>query len=334
MTGCGDPKERGVALLTMLLITAAISAVVTVLLDDIRFGIKRASNVQGVTQAQWFALGAEDFAREVIFSSWQQDPTMSTLTAPWIRDGITLPIDGGVIEGGIEDGGNCFNLNSVVQQSASQDSSEAVLPRPAGIDQFKALMLEVGVDQARHDALTSALVDWIDTNSIARARGAEDFAYIENEPPYRTANTLLSEVAELRSIQGFDLGVYNMIAPFVCALPTSDLSPLNVNTLVESDLPLLIMLSDGDLTRAAARRVLELRPARGFTTVEQFWSLSPLQGIDFPQDVQDQITVRTRYFAITVRVYYYDSYVAMTSLLEQRSGGPIRLISRRFGEPV
>ena len=330
----GHNTERGVALLTMLLITAAIAAIVTVLLDDIRFGIRRASNVQDMTQAQWYALGAEDFARQVIFSSWQQDPSMSTLAEPWVRDGINLPIEGGLIEGDIRDGGNCFNLNSVVEGAAVQEDPGAVVPRPTGITQFKALMLELGVDQARHDSLASALVDWIDPNTIARARGAEDFAYANSAPPYRTANTLLSEVTELRSIAGYDLGVYAALAPYVCALPSSDLSPLNINTLREQDLPLLIMLSDGELTRAAARRVLEQRPANGFSTVSQFWSLAPLQGIEFPQDVQDQIGVRTRYFDITVRVYYYDSYVAMTSLLEQRGAGPIRLISRRFGEPV
>src|SRR3546814_8835933 len=54
--------QKGVALLTVLLLVAVMSVLVMGMLDDIRFGLRRASNAQAMAQAQWYALGAESLA--------------------------------------------------------------------------------------------------------------------------------------------------------------------------------------------------------------------------------------------------------------------------------
>src|SRR3546814_14286872 len=46
----------------LLLLVAVMAVLVMSVLDDIRFGLRRASNAQSMAQAQWYARGAETLA--------------------------------------------------------------------------------------------------------------------------------------------------------------------------------------------------------------------------------------------------------------------------------
>ena len=67
-------RQSGVALLTVLLLVAVMSVLVMSVLDDIRFGLRRASNAQSTAQAQWYALGAETLAMAQIDKLSARDP--------------------------------------------------------------------------------------------------------------------------------------------------------------------------------------------------------------------------------------------------------------------
>ena len=61
-----SPSRRdreGMALLTVLLLVAVMSVVAVAILDDVRFSVRRATNVETQSQAQWYAAGAETLAR-------------------------------------------------------------------------------------------------------------------------------------------------------------------------------------------------------------------------------------------------------------------------------
>ena len=49
-------------MLTVLLLVAVLATLAAVVLDDIRFGLRRAANAEAVGQARWYALGAETLA--------------------------------------------------------------------------------------------------------------------------------------------------------------------------------------------------------------------------------------------------------------------------------
>ena len=122
------------------------------------------------------------------------------------------------------------------------------------------------------EALAETLADWIDSDGNRTTLGGEDDTYVNAAPPYRTAGTLLSEVSELRAIRGFTPEIYARIRPFVCALPTADLSPLNINLLDAGNAVLLTMLMDGRLDPEAAAELIESRPDGGWLTVDEFWN--------------------------------------------------------------
>jgi general secretion pathway protein K len=141
---------------------------------------------------------------------------------------------------------------------------------------------------------------------------------------------LLSEVSELRAIRGFTPEIYARIRPFVCALPTADLSPINVNLLDKTQALLLTMLTDGELDPRATADIIKARPDGGWQTVEEFWS-NPLFRQHLPSDAAlDQVSLRTRFFSLQAEVDYAGSEAVMTSLFEQQPAGPVRLAARRW----
>jgi general secretion pathway protein K len=317
-------REEGAALLTVLLLVAVMSALAVSVLDDIRFGLKRTGNAETVGQAQWYALSAETVARARLARLAGQNP-QRTPQGDWNGRWLLYPIDNGVIRARIADAATCFNLNSVVQ-----GASELWGRRELGLSQFVALLRALDISSRDAEVLAEALADWIDTDGNRSLRGGEDDAYVSAAPAYRTSGTLLSEVSELRAIRGFTPDVYARIRPFVCALPTADLSPINVNLIDARNAVLLTMLMDDELDPKAAEEIIRSRPEGGWQTVNEFWS-NPVLKEHLPSNTAlDQVSLRTRFFSLQAEVDYAGSEAVMTSLFEQSAAGPIRLAARRW----
>src|SRR5687767_14256071 len=299
-------REEGAALLTVLLLVAVMSALAVGVLDDIRFGLRRTANAETVGQAQWYALGAEAVARARLARLAGLDP-QRTPAGDWNGRWLLYPIDNGVIRARIADAGTCFNLNSVVQGANEQWGR-----RDLGLHQFIALLRALEISPRDAESLAEALADWIDTDGSRTTLGGEDDSYANAAPPYRTAGTLLSEVSELRAIRGFTPEIYARIRPFVCALPTADLSPININLLEAGNALLLTMLMDGRLDPGAAAALIESRPDGGWRTVDEFWS-NPVLTEHLPPDAAlDQVSLRTRFFSLQAEVDYAGSEAVMT----------------------
>ena len=173
------------------------------------------------------------------------------------------------------------------------------------------------------------------TGRTATARparsGAEDAAYAGGPNPYRTANTLFTEIGEARLLAGMTPEIFATLRPWLCVLPIAELSPLNVNTLTPDQAPLLAMLAPGQIDARRAQRVIEARPAAGWSNMVDFWRTERLSELAVPLDVQLQPQVRTRWFALELNVSVLDSEFSETALVDSRIQ-PSRLAVRRWGE--
>lgn len=319
-------KDReGMALLTVLLLVAVMSVLAVAVLDDVRFAVRRTLNAETTAQAQWYAIGAETLARKQIEAIHDVDSFRTPLDPEWNGRAFDFPIEEGSIRAVIRDGQACFNLNSVVE-----GAGEALAARSAGAQQFIALARAIGIPESRGRQLSDALTDWIDSDSQALPLGAEDSAYAALEAPYRTGGTLLSEVSELRAIRGFDPEVYRLLRPWVCALPTTDLSPLNVNTIAPERAALLTMMTGGQLSPSSARGVLAGRPSNGWADTAAFWGQPALQALSLPDAVRQQATVKTRYFTLDADVAYAGAEAVMSVLLQTDASGDVRTVARRW----
>ena len=317
------PRERGVALLTVLLLVAAMSVLAVGVLDDIRFGIRRERNAEGAGQAQWYALGAETLARQRIARTLGEARGRE---GEWTGRWLSFPIDNGAIAARLTDATQCFNLNSVVQGAPEQWSR-----RDIGLKQFASLAQVLGVPQAAASALAEALADWIDTDGQRNTMGAEDDSYANGARRYRTSGALLAEVSELRAVRGFTPEIYARIRPYICALPTAELSPINLNLLIPEKAVLLAGLMVGALDVTQAARIIAAKPQAGWPSVDAFWNNPVLKENLPPDPVLNQVALESRYVGLEAQVNYAGSEALLTALFERTEAGPVRLVARRWG---
>lgn len=317
--------QHGAALLTVLLLVAVMMVLVIGVLDDIRFGLRRAANAQTIAQAQWYAIGAEALSRLQIEKLARRDAARTTLAGNWNNRPFVFPIDHGAISGRVFDNTGCFNLNSVVEGVDEQWQR-----RDLGVAQFIALLEALDFSPPEAQTLSDTLVDWIDSDQQRGDSGAEDADYAMRRLGYGTSGALLSETSELRAIAGFDAKVYARLRSAVCALPTGELSPVNVNTLGQDQAVVLRMLTGGTLSRDSARRVIAARPPGGWRDAASFWGQPGLSGYAAPYPVLNQISLRTRFFGLHAQVEYAGAQVVLSSLFEQDVAGETRLVSRRW----
>ena len=324
-----NDRQCGAALLTVLLMVAVMAALAVAVIDDIRFAIRRAGNANLYAQAQWYVMGAEAFARQIVAQTPADALTAALADSTAKATSASFDIEGGRIDARVEDGANCFNLNSVVEDTGDGNYRISTV----GARQFGNLLKALAFNEGDRDALTAALVDWIDSDTRPEPRGAEDYDYSALPIPYRTGNTLLADVSELRAIKGFEAGVVRQLAPHVCVKPDTGLTVLNLNSLREDQAVLLSALVGEALKPEAARRLLAQRPGDGFATTQAFWSLKAFDGLDIDEAVKGQVALQTSYYRLTAEVSFYDAYMEIRSLFE-RNGKAFKLISRTIGSAV
>lgn len=315
------PHEEGAALLSVLLLVAVMAILCAASLEKLKYATRLAGNGTAIDQARSYGLAAETVARYRIGDLLQRDTTRTTLQGNWAGQPTPFPIDGGIATAQLDDGGNCFNLNSLVIGDPLGNS----VARVGGVEQFERLMLALAVPGNEARGIARAAADWIDSDSVPQPGGAEDAAYRD----YRTANTLMIDPSELRAVAGVRGDVYARLRPFLCTLPVTDLSPINLNTIVPEKAALIAMLVPG-LDPDRARRVIDNRPALGFTDKGQFWNQPALAGA--PPEAVEQTRLRTTWFDLKVMIELAGAELEQHSLIDA-AAKPARLVRRTYGEP-
>lgn len=319
-------RERGAALLTVLLLVAIMSVVAATALERLTLATRLAANGSALDQARAYALAAETISLARIGDLVERNRARTTLEGDWHGRANRLPIPGGIATARVTDGGNCFNLNSTV----AGDDPEKRKVRPLAVSQFTALMELLGIAPRDAAVVAASLADWIDSDGLMAPGGAEDDFYARLAKPYRTPNRLLLDASELRAVNGVTPEVYATLRPWVCALPATDLSPINVNTLLPEQAPLFAMLFPGQLTIEQARQMLAQRPEGGYGSLPSFWNLPALEGLS-NEEVKAQTKLTTRFFRLDILVELGDAEVTEQALIDAKES-PARLVLRQWGE--
>jgi general secretion pathway protein K len=322
------PRERGAALLAVLLLVAVTGAIAAAAMEGLRLSRAVAANATALDQARAHADGVEQLALLTIDDRIAESPERTTLDGGWNGAVRRMPMPGGAsAELRVRDGGNCFNLNSVVEGNPQT----ALVRRASGVSQFIGLMMALGTAEADARRIAEAAADWADSDTAPGPAGAEDEAYAAGPSPYRTGNTLFADPGEARALAGMSPDLYARLRPWLCTLPVSDLSPLNINTLTPEQAPLLAMLAPGQLGVERARRLIAARPSGGWTNQIEFWRLDAMRGLAVPLDTQLQPQLRTRWFALDVRVEVGDSEFSESALVDARLQ-PSRIVARSWSD--
>lgn len=319
------PRETGAALLTVLILVGVMGAIAVAMFDRLRLATMLATNSAGLAEARGLAMIGEALVTTRIDDLIAASPGKTTLAGGWQGRAVTLPLPGGAAVVRVVDGGNCFNLNSLVTGLPP----DALASRPVAIEQFTALMTVLGVPPAAARRVAASAADWIDSDTVPNRDGAEDPVYARAAVPYRTGNTLMAEASELRAVNGVTAEIAARLRPWVCALPVAEMSPINVNTLTPAQAPLLAMLLGDAVPADTARRVIGERPAAGWPRPGEFWNTPTLRDVGRPGDVEGQVKTATQWFAVDMRIDGGGRGLQQTGLIDARTA-PSRLVSRRW----
>lgn len=319
-------RERGAALLTVLLLVAVMAVITATALDRLRLSTRLAVNGAAMAQARAYSYAAEAIAAARLEDLIQASPAQLTANGDWLGRDLPVPVDRGQAVVNITDGQNCFNLNSLVSGRGGQLSANR-----RSIDQFAELMTLLAIAPADAAVIADSTADWIDSDSDALPYGAEDGYYAGLSSPFLAANRLLIDAGELRAVRGVTSSHYERLHPWICALPISEPVKLNANTLMPERAILLTALLKGKVSPAQAKALLAIRPAGGYGSAVRFWAQPQLAAAQIPADIQGQIGVTSNWFFIRSRIAAESIELESEALVDARSP-KVRTIWRRWGD--
>ncbi len=318
--------ERGAALLTVLMLVAIIAVMAGAALEKLRLSTRLAGNAAAGEQARAYALAAETLATTRIGAMLEASPKRVTLQGDWSGRPFGMPLPGGgFATARVRDGGNCFNLNSLVSGRAGAYVTDPLM-RP----QFVRLMRLLDVPVQVAEQIAAGTADWIDSDQAQQAMGAEDAAYLNRETPYRTADTLMTDPSEIRAVAGMTPQIYATLKPWICTLPIAQAAPINVNTLLPEQAPILAMLFPDTMSIAGARQMILRRPPQGVGSTDVFFKSAALQG-NANADGERGTAIVSKWFTLQIDVTIGTTVLQEHALIDATTL-PARLVSRQWGE--
>ncbi len=293
-----NKKQRGVALITVMLVFVLIAVIATQMLRRSQLDVRSVGNLIETRQAYYYALGGEAYARQLL----AKDVTgghgnVDTLDEPWAlaKDQQPFEIDDGSMKIEISDLQARFNLNSLVADA------QGVQTNGLALEQFQRLLgnLQLNPNYA------FLWLDWIDRDQNRSANGAEDADYAD----YQTAARPETDISALRLLNSMQPQDYAKLAPHVTVLPfnataeSSQSAAINVNTADE----IVLRSISSTLSAAQAAQIVARQKTGGYRDVAEV-----------PGVGSGAATVNSNYFEVVVTVNYANRWQRIRTVLERR----------------
>ncbi len=118
-------KQKGVALITALIITSVAVSLATLIIYRQQIQIRLSNNISTLEQNYQYAYGMEDFAGTILRASWEDQPDFVSLNDDWYSEsGLVLPITGGLMTGKLYDLQARINVNSLIRPKVEKKVNE------------------------------------------------------------------------------------------------------------------------------------------------------------------------------------------------------------------
>ncbi|MFK8027966.1 MAG: type II secretion system minor pseudopilin GspK [Gammaproteobacteria bacterium] len=304
-------QQRGIALLTAILVMALAVIAATSISANHQLSIRRAENIVFGSQVWSYLHGGETWAKVVLARDLDDNNDYDHNNEAWATELPALPLPGGYISGKIEDEQSKINVNNLIS---------GVQIDPLTRTRLEALFALLDLDST----LIQAVIDWIDpdVNAIPPS-GAEDDYYTGLEYPYLTANRPMQHISELRLIKGFSQEVYERVKPFLTALPSN--TAVNVNTANAEVLASVIPNIGID----TAKTIIEGRNEDAFESVQAFISDPLLQGTSVNLQA---LSVNSSFFSLNSQIKVGNSFIKNESILNRINNSTITVVTRVPGQ--
>jgi len=280
--------QRGSALITALMIVAIVASLATIMLVREQSAIHTTELAQNVDRETIALNAARLWAKHIL-----QQPTLQKM--PRLMPATQL---GSMrLHATLIDAQGLFNINSL--QSAHQ--------QPA----FRRLLLALvpNLTTTQSTTISQAVHNWL----LPTANNAY---YLQLTPPYRAAGQLMVSSSELRLVQGISALLWQHIAAFIVALPTSR-NQININ-----DAPAAVLMTLGTITRAQAGALIACRHDNGrYRQTAPFLACASRLGVRINHAA---ITTHSQYFILQTTVQTPQQHMRSTALFRrEKSRGKI-----------
>ena len=339
-------KQRGVAIISALLVVALSAIIVSGLLWRQQVQVRRIENQRLLAQAQWISRSALDWTRLILRSEADSAPNVTYLGGVWgvpiakTRLSDFLGQIGEVraqqgastyLSGSIEDAQAKFNLRNLVstptpglltinvEEIESFQRLLTLLGLNASLAKTVALQLRAGLAQSatrfQTQSTTSATSQQAAIQGLAAGGGTgggnftDDPGLSDADSQAPVAPLQMINVESLIDVPGFSPEMVDKLRPFVTVLPTT--TSVNMNTATAEVIAATVPgMSLSQAQAFAARRETVFFHDVGNVQLALTGAGVKTDGIDM-----NQMDVTTKYFLIHGRVEHERAEVDRTTLL-------------------
>lgn len=304
-------RQRGVALITIMLVVAILTAIVSRIALSNQIWVRQVENSAALAQADLASRAAQTWIASILE---EDDNNFDAVTEVWAQPLPPLPAGWGILFGWVEDMQARFNLNNLVDAEGKLDT--------LAMQQFERLLQILELNPG----IAQAVADWIDADSnTAGPWGAEDVFYINLATPYFAANRPFEDTAELRLVRGIDMEIWQKLEPYVSALPES--TGININT--ASTQVLAAAVTEWDLAGQAILLAEEWTGEMAQQPVEDM-TIVPEQMLgDKDKPIPPGLDLGTSYFMAHTQLSFGNVAYRMTTLYRRNQGQAVILRHNR-----
>jgi general secretion pathway protein K len=282
-------NQHGVALLTILLMVVTATILAVSLLSRQDRVMRATSLLLRQDQSLQYAFAGEHLFGALLIASAKDNAKVDHAKSLWARPIPPYPVEDGFITGKLIDQSGKFNLNNLYQGGKANAVALAY---------FKRLLTQLGL----RPGLASAVLDWQtpETASPTDGDGAKNSFYLGQNPSYQAANRSFQQIEELRKVRGFDEKTYQVLAPYISAVP--QLAAININT---APMQVLTALDD-KLTPGLVSGWIVERDAKpgGIAQVNEMWQNKVFLNVPAAArtDLSTLLDVKSSYFQVQISV--------------------------------
>ena len=260
-------SQRGVALLTILLLVVSITVVAGAMLASQKIAIRRSGLLFDQNQLLQDINAGQQLAVTLIRADAKLNDTDS-MQDIWAQPIPPYTLGGHSIGIELRDEGSRFNINNLYHNGAVDTAALAV---------FQRLLTQLNLEPD----IAIAVLDYQDADSdVYQDGGDESVVYAQqsnNSASNDLPNQALINIDQLQNVKGVDAEVLAALRPYITVVP--HYLPININTASPA---LLAALVEG-ATSQQMQTVVELREQQVFESIDGLWQLPMLSALDEKQ---------------------------------------------------
>ncbi|MEJ6551895.1 type II secretion system minor pseudopilin GspK [Psychrobacter pacificensis] len=260
-------SQRGVALLTILLLVVSITVVAGAMLASQKVAIRRSGLLFDQNQLLQDIDAGQQLAVTMIRADSKLNDTDSEQDI-WAQPIPPYTLANHSVSIELRDEAGRFNINNLYQ-GGTVDT--------AALEVFQRLLTQLNLEPD----IAIAVLDWQDTDSEVYLDGGDESAVYSQQLNRSVDGALPNQpfvsIDQLQEVRGVSAEVLATLRPYLTAVPYY--LPININTASPA---LLAALIDG-ATSQQMQGIVDTRSKQVLTSIDELWQLPILSGLDEKQ---------------------------------------------------